>query len=55
MRECPWCGRLNLNVYGYCQSCGRGFDGPEKPDAKAEKRPTRSLRFWPLRSSGGDR
>jgi plastocyanin len=28
MRRCPWCGRQNLNVYAYCQSCGRGFDGP---------------------------
>ncbi len=30
MRECQWCGRQNLNVYAYCQSCGRGWDGPEK-------------------------
>ena len=28
MKECPWCGRQNLNVYAYCQDCGRGFDGP---------------------------
>ena len=25
MKKCPACGRENLNVYGYCQSCGRGF------------------------------
>lgn len=56
MRECPWCGRMNLNVYGYCQSCGRGFDGPENPDSrKADKAPSRTRRFWPFRSSGGDR
>jgi hypothetical protein len=29
MHRCPWCGRQNLNVYAYCQSCGRGFDRPE--------------------------
>ncbi len=28
MHECPWCGRKNLNVYAYCQGCGRGFGGP---------------------------
>ncbi len=56
MRECPWCGRQNQNVYGYCQSCGRGFDGPENPDArKAEKSPSAPRRFWPFgRSTGGD-
>ena len=46
MRECPWCGRMNLNVYGYCQSCGRGFDGPEEKDKPRSKR-----RFWPFSSS----
>jgi hypothetical protein len=30
MNKCPWCGRENLSVYSYCQSCGRGFDGPEQ-------------------------
>lgn len=25
MKTCPACGRENLNVYGYCQGCGRGF------------------------------
>jgi uncharacterized membrane protein YvbJ len=44
MRQCPWCGHQNLNVYAYCQSCGRGFDGPEKP-ANAGK-PRR--RLWPF-------
>jgi plastocyanin len=29
MRQCPWCGRNNLNVYAYCQGCGRGFAEPE--------------------------
>ena len=43
MRECPWCGRMNLNVYAYCQSCGRGFEGPENKDASPKKR-----RFWPF-------
>lgn len=45
MRECPWCGRKNLNVYAYCQSCGRGFEPPEnaiKPDAANKKRS-----WWP--------
>jgi hypothetical protein len=28
MRKCPWCGFENLNVYAYCQRCGRGFAGP---------------------------
>ncbi len=28
MRTCPWCGRNNLNVYAYCQGCGRGFSDP---------------------------
>lgn len=56
MRECPWCGRQNLNVYGYCQSCGRGFDGPEAPDArKADKGTAAPRRFWPFgRSTPGD-
>lgn len=44
MRECPWCGRMNLNVYAYCQSCGRGWDGPE---ARQEKQPGKR-RFWPF-------
>ena len=43
MRECPWCGRQNLNVYAYCQSCGRGWDGPESK--KAGKKPS-SRSFW---------
>lgn len=57
MRECPWCGRQNLNVYGYCQSCGRGFDGPEAPDArKPDKGAASPRRFWPFgRSAPGDR
>ncbi|MFN8507068.1 MAG: hypothetical protein U0547_05825 [Dehalococcoidia bacterium] len=44
MRQCPWCGRMNLNVYAYCQSCGRGFEGPEqKPASQANKRG-----WWPF-------
>ncbi|HMS58384.1 MAG TPA: hypothetical protein PKA49_05975 [Tepidiformaceae bacterium] len=43
MRQCPWCGRMNLNVYAYCQSCGRGFDGPEQKPAQANKRG-----WWPF-------
>lgn len=41
MRTCPWCGRQNLNVYAYCQSCGRGFDRPEEPPAKRRS-------WWPF-------
>jgi uncharacterized membrane protein YvbJ len=51
MRECPWCGRQNLNVYAYCQSCGRGFDGPENKDATPKKRFSLG-QFWPF---GGDK
>ncbi len=25
MKICPSCGYENLNVYAYCQACGRGF------------------------------
>jgi hypothetical protein len=46
MRKCPWCGRENLNVYAYCQTCGRGFGDPPAP------RPRRSLRdLWPFKPS----
>ncbi len=41
MRECQWCGRQNLNVYAYCQSCGRGWDGPEQKKSNSEGRS-----FW---------
>jgi uncharacterized membrane protein YvbJ len=44
MRECPWCGHKNLNVYAYCQRCGRGFDGPGEPRKSASGR----RRFWPF-------
>jgi hypothetical protein len=38
---------MNLNVYAYCQSCGRGWAGPEtKPAAAGKKR-----RFWPFGGS----
>lgn len=48
MRECPWCGRKNLNVYAYCQSCGRGFEPPE--NEKDDKKDTKSggWRLWPF-------
>ena len=46
MRKCPWCGRENLNVYAYCQSCGRGFDGPE--EAKPSGRKFSLGQFWPF-------
>jgi hypothetical protein len=44
MRKCPWCGFENLNVYAYCQRCGRGFEGPE------QKKPGPSLlsKLWPF-------
>jgi hypothetical protein len=45
MRTCPWCGYQNLNVYAYCQRCGRGFDGPEHKDERPRKR-----RLWPFGS-----
>jgi len=44
MRECPWCGRMNLNVYAYCQGCGRGFAGPPWQD----KPPSKKRRWWPF-------
>lgn len=44
MRECPWCGRNNLNVYAYCQSCGRGFNAPPEVTAASEKKRS----FWPF-------
>jgi hypothetical protein len=44
MRECPWCGRMNLNVYAYCQSCGRGWAGPENEAEAAPKK----RKFWPF-------
>lgn len=46
MRECPWCGHMNLNVYSYCQRCGRGFAGPEDADEKPRKR-----WYWPFGGS----
>lgn len=46
MRKCPWCGRENLNVYVYCQGCGRGFDAPPEVSQKA----TRRRRLWPFGS-----
>lgn len=45
MRQCPWCGRQNLNCYAYCMSCGRGFDGPEQKDEHKEAA-TERRSFW---------
>ena len=45
MRECPWCHRMNLNVYAYCMSCGRGFDGPPPKKEGGKK-----FHFWPFSS-----
>lgn len=49
MRECPWCGFKNLNVYAYCQQCGRGFDDPfpddEKKDGERENGAPKSKGF----------
>lgn len=47
MRECPWCGRMNLNCYSYCQRCGRGFAKPE--DSSKEKSGKRW--YWPFGGS----
>lgn len=47
MRECPWCGHKNLNVYGYCQNCGRGFAGPEEATADRPKKRW----YWPFGGS----
>lgn len=44
MRECPWCGRQNLNVYAYCQACGRGFT---EADIKPKQSPGRRW-YWPF-------
>ncbi|MFN0093281.1 MAG: hypothetical protein ACKVVT_00675 [Dehalococcoidia bacterium] len=42
MRKCQWCGRENLNVYAYCQGCGRGFEGPEA------SKPNPMRKWWPF-------
>lgn len=49
MRECPWCGRQNLNVYSYCQGCGRGFAGPPESGEEGKRR-----RRWPFGSHGAE-
>lgn len=56
MRTCPWCGRENLNVYAYCQGCGRGWAGPPwgSEDSQDESpsgtpgRPSPWRKFWPF-------
>lgn len=63
MHTCPWCGRRNLNVYAYCQGCGRGFAGPEAVgessmfvaphlnewfSAGLPARPGAASAFWPV-------
>lgn len=42
MKKCPWCGRQNLNVYVYCQGCGRGF---AEPEARPERKEGRGRRL----------
>ena len=39
MKTCPACGRENLNVYSYCQSCGRGFAKIEDSAKRAGPNP----------------
>ena len=49
MHKCPWCGRENLNVYAYCQSCGRGFEGPEVKKSPGKPSPLANFKkFWPF-------
>ena len=36
MKKCPWCGRQNLNVYAYCQGCGRA-EREERPERRAAR------------------
>lgn len=45
MNKCPWCGHMNLNVYAYCLSCGRGFTGPEPQKAG----PSALSKLWPFK------
>ena len=45
MRKCPWCGRENLSVYAYCQSCGRGFEELEQPNPRKR---FNLGNFWPF-------
>ena len=52
MKRCPWCGRENLNVYAYCQGCGRGFsatvegDRPPPGSGMARYFSSRNVRRW---------
>lgn len=48
MKTCPACGRENLNVYGYCQGCGRGFAELAEADggAKGPNPRLRALLDW---------
>jgi len=51
MRQCPWCGHMNLNVYAYCMACGRGFDPPENAtNGKKPNESKRRLLRWPFGS-----
>jgi hypothetical protein len=49
MKTCPWCGYENLNVYVYCQRCGRGFEEPDNgwEPPKAQERRSMWRRLWP--------
>ncbi|MDZ7727377.1 MAG: hypothetical protein U5Q44_03815 [Dehalococcoidia bacterium] len=48
MRECPWCGRKNLNVYAYCLGCGRGFDPPEEGAPAKQEKKKGGFSLWPF-------
>lgn len=50
MRQCPWCGHNNLNVYAYCMNCGRGFDPPENANGEKPDESKRSIFRWPFGS-----
>ncbi|MCZ2110320.1 MAG: cytochrome P450 [Dehalococcoidia bacterium] len=36
---------MNLNVYGYCMGCGRGFNRGEE-----EQKPEKKRWYWPFGS-----
>ena len=46
MRRCPWCGHENLNVYAYCQRCGRGFSEAVEEESKQAAEPNRRVQSF---------
>jgi ribosomal protein L37E len=46
MKKCNWCGRENLNVYAYCQSCGRGFSEPQVSSPSAVNMKLQEFARW---------